>query len=86
MKALERHKDYPSSARWRRAEGVAMLRFSIRRDGTISAWRVERSSGHADLDEAVERMIRRASPLPAPPANLPGDPVEWVVPIRFSMR
>ncbi len=86
MKALERHKDYPSTARWRRAEGVALLRFSMRRDGTVSAWRVERSSGHADLDDAVERMIRRASPLPAPPGSLPGDPVELTVPVRFSLR
>jgi periplasmic protein TonB len=34
----------------------------------------------------VERMIRRASPLPAPPPELAGDPVELVVPVRFSLR
>jgi protein TonB len=86
LAALERHKTYPEAARWRRAEGVAILRFAMRRDGTVTAWRIERSTGHADLDEAVERMIRRASPLPSPPPELPGDPVELAVPVRFSLR
>ncbi|WP_135467923.1 energy transducer TonB, partial [Crenalkalicoccus roseus] len=86
LAALDRHKDYPSSARFRRAEGVALLRFTMRRDGSVAAWQIERSSGHRDLDAAVEQMIRRASPLPAPPPELAGDPVEIVVPVRFSLR
>nr|WP_264185821.1 TonB family protein [Roseicella aerolata] len=86
LAALERHKEYPSEARWRRAEGTAVLRFAMRRDGTIIGWRIERSSGHEVLDTAVERMIRRASPLPAPPPELAGDPVELSVPVRFSLR
>ena len=84
--ALDRRKEYPESARWRRAEGVATLRFTMHRDGTVIAWRIERSSGHEDLDAAVGAMIRRASPLPAPPPELPGDPVELAVPVRFSLR
>ena len=83
---LNRHKDYPSAACWRREEGIALLRFSMRRDGTVTAWRIERSSGSQDLDGAVEQMIRRASPLPALPDELPGDPVEITVPVRFSLR
>ena len=83
---LNPHKDYPSAARWRREEGIVLLRFSMRRDGTVTAWRIERSSGSQDLDGAVEQMIRRASPLPAPPDELLGDPVEITVPVRFSLR
>ncbi|RAI60734.1 TonB family protein [Roseicella frigidaeris] len=86
LAALNRHKQYPTSARLRRAEGVVMLRFAMRRDGTVMRWRVERSSGHPDLDEAVGVMVNAASPLPAPPPDLPGDPVELVVPVRFSLR
>ena len=74
LAVLNRHKGYPSAARWRREEGIAPLRFSMRCDGTVTAWRIERSSGSQDLDGAVEQMIRRASPLPAPPDELPGDP------------
>jgi periplasmic protein TonB len=86
LAALDRHKEYPAAARWRRAEGIALLHFSLRRDGSVASWRLERSTGQADLDAAVEQMIRRASPLPAPPEDLPGDPVELVVPVRFSLR
>jgi periplasmic protein TonB len=86
LAALERHKEYPAAARWRRAEGTVILRFSMRRDGSVAAFRIERSAGDGELDAAVERMIRRASPLPAPPPELAGDPVELVVPVRFSLR
>jgi protein TonB len=86
LAALERHKTYPQSARSRRAEGTAVLRFAMRRSGHVVAWRIERSTGHDDLDDAVEQMIRSASPLPAPPEELPGDPVEMVVPVRFRLR
>jgi protein TonB len=86
LAALDRHKEYPSAARWRRAEGVAVLRFAMRRDGTVVGWQITRSSGHGDLDAAVAEMIRRASPLPPPPADLAGDPVELTVPVRFSLR
>ncbi|TCZ65551.1 energy transducer TonB [Roseicella aquatilis] len=84
--ALERHKTYPPEARSRRVQGVAMLRFRMRRDGTVVGYRVERSAGDASLDDAVVAMIQRASPLPAPPADLPGDPIELTVPVRFALR
>jgi protein TonB len=84
--ALERHKTYPHEARFRRAQGVAMLRFRMRRDGTVVGYRLERSAGDPALDEAVLAMIQRASPLPAPPAELPGEPIELTVPVRFGLR
>ena len=62
MAALERHKEYPLSARTRRAEGTVVLRFAMRRDGSVASWSIARSSGHEDLDQAVATMIRRASP------------------------
>jgi protein TonB len=86
LAALDRHKEYPSSARFRRVEGVTLLRFAMRRDGTVASFGIERSSGHEDLDAAVIQMIQRASPLPPPPSELAGDPVELVVPVRFSLR
>jgi TonB family protein len=86
MRALERHRRYPDEARWRRAQGVALLRFRMRRDGTVVGYRIERSAGDPALDQAVQSMIQQASPLPAPPAELAGDPVELTVPVRFSLR
>lgn len=86
--ALERQKHYPEAARWRRAQGVVLLRFRMRRDGTVTGYRIERSAGDPALDEAVLAMIRRASPLPAPPPELqPGEEaIELTVPVRFALR
>ena len=81
---LERHKRYPSGAR--NMSGTIQVRFTIDRNGNILSHHITRSSGHPELDQAVSAMISRASPVPAPPAELfrPGMRVE--VPIRFSPR
>ena len=70
----------------RRENGTALRRFSLRRGGTVTGWRIERGTWHEELDEAVARMISRASPLPPPPPDGAGDPVELAVPVRFSLR
>ncbi len=83
---LERHKEYPRAARMRRQEGVVMLRFTIGRDGRVLAHRIENSSGHRLLDAAVEEMIQRANPLPAPPPEIELAQLELVVPVQFQLR
>lgn len=86
LAALERQKRYPEEARARQVQGVALLRFRMRRDGSVAAFRIERSAGDAALDEAVLAMVRRASPLPAPPPEMPGETLELTVPVRFALR
>lgn len=82
---LAKHREYPRAARMRRQEGVVMLYFAIDRDGRLLNYRIERSSGHRLLDEAVEQMIRRAAPLPPVPPDLFDGRFEVVVPIRFTI-
>ena len=83
---LERHKRYPRRARWRRQEGVVHLRFTMDREGHVLAAQIARSSGHDTLDEEVLALIRRAQPLPKPPSELPGESLEFVVPVQFFLR
>jgi protein TonB len=83
---LERHKEYPRRAQLRRMEGVAHLRFTIDGHGRVIRHRIERSSGHDTLDDAVERMIAKASPLPPIPATLGKDSLDVVVPIQFFLK
>ena len=83
---LERHKEYPRRAQMRRHEGVAHLRFTIDGEGHVLAFRVERSSGHASLDDAVERMIRKAEPLPPIPVALGKERLDLVVPVQFFLK
>ncbi|MDE1566852.1 energy transducer TonB [Aquabacter sp. P-9] len=86
MAHINRHKRYPSEARARREEGVARLRFSIDRAGKVLGASLLSSTGSATLDGEVLDMIRRASPLPAPPPEVPGGTITFTVPVNFDQR
>ncbi|PWC79348.1 energy transducer TonB [Azospirillum sp. TSH64] len=83
---LERHKRYPRAAQARRQEGVAQVRFTIDREGNVLSVQLDRSSGVSSLDEETVEMVRRASPLPAPPEEMAKDRIELVVPVQFFIR
>lgn len=83
MAHLERRKRYPAAARSAHEEGTVYVRFRIDTSGNVLSVQLSRSSGHAILDEAVLELVRRASPVPAPP---PGVSTTIVAPVRFEMR
>lgn len=83
---LERHKRYPTAAQFRRQEGVSYVRFSMNRTGTVLWVRLERASGFSRLDDESLALLDRAQPLPVPPPEVPGDPIEIVVPIQFFLK
>ncbi len=83
MAHLERRKRYPSDARRRRQQGTAYVRFRIDGSGRVTSVRLVRSSGHAALDRAVVSLVRRASPVPAPP---PGVNRTITAPVRYRLR
>lgn len=83
---LERCKQYPLSARMRRIEGDVVLSFVIDRSGRVLNHRIARSSGHPMLDEAVDAMIRKASPLPPMPQSMTQAEMAISVPIAFKLR
>lgn len=83
---LEQAKRYPYQARRMRQEGVSYLRFTMDREGQVLSASIDQSSGHKLLDDEVLALIRRVQPLPKPPSDIPGDPVEVVVPVEFFLR
>lgn len=83
---LERHKRYPAEARARRLQGVAYVRFTMDRQGRVLSAALERSSGHAALDREALALLERAQPLPAPPAETPGERITLTVPVEFFTR
>ncbi|MBP7000373.1 energy transducer TonB [Amaricoccus sp.] len=83
MAHLERRKRYPSGARKRGEEGVAHVHFSIDDSGNVRSVRLSRSSGFPELDAEVVALVRRASPVPAPP---PGAPRDITAPVQFNIR
>jgi protein TonB len=54
-----------------RIDAIVGLYFTFDPSGNVTSVSVRRSSGNPALDEAAASMVRRASPLPAPPANTP---------------
>ena len=80
---LERRKRYPAAAKRQGQQGTAQVRFTVDASGNVQSVSLVRSSGVALLDEEVVALVRRASPVPAPP---PGVNRTIVVPIRFSVR
>jgi len=74
---------YPEAARERGATGVATVRFALDGGGAVTLADLAQSSGDRALDDEAMAAVRRASPLPAPPA---GAARAYSAPIRFELR
>jgi len=83
---LAQHKDYPRRARRLRQEGTAILYFVMDRNGHILNWEIRKSSGHPLLDQAVEKMIRDADPMPPLPSSVTMQRLALTVPVSFQLR
>ena len=77
---------YPDAPLAVRKTGVALVHFSVRRDGQIDRLRLSRSSGDADLDKAATDIMRKAAPLPPIPERMHTDRVDGDLPINFGVR
>ncbi len=77
---LNRFKRFPGGAN----PGTVQVAFSIDRAGRVLSARLVGASGDALLDEEALAMIRRASPVPAPPEGLGGGSISLSVPVKFS--
>jgi TonB family protein len=77
---------YPESARKDSIEGRVLLKFIIKKDGTIINPKVVKSSDNAALDEEALRVIK-SIPIMVP-AKKNGEPVstEFVLPITFKLK
>ena len=83
---LERHKHYPRVAQEQHQQGVAVLRFTLDRQGRILSYTLDRSSGFSLLDQEVLELIQRAQPVPPPPPDVAGERIEVLVPVSFSLH
>lgn len=77
---LNRYKRFPGGAN----PGIVQVSFSIDRSGRVLSARLISGSGDAALDEEAVAMVRRASPVPPPPAGLGGGTIALAVPVKFS--
>jgi protein TonB len=83
---LKQYRRYPRRAESAGQEGVVHVRFTVDRRGVVLTSRIDRSSGYPLLDDEILATVQRANPMPPPPPEIGGDPVEVVVPVDFSLR
>jgi periplasmic protein TonB len=81
MAHLNRSKRYPAGG-GRRAAEVGVY-FTLDRRGHVVSYLVKRSSGQAIFDEAALAMMKRADPVPAPPAVIADEGLSFEVPVQF---
>lgn len=85
---LEKHKRYPSVAKRRGQQDIVELSFSIDAEGNVLSYEIVTASAFKSLNKAVEKMIKRASPLPAVPMELANYQAQfsYVVPVQFELQ
>jgi periplasmic protein TonB len=83
---LESLKRYPYRAKYDRQQGIVQLKLRIDRSGKVFSAAVAGSSGFPLLDQEALDLAARASPLPAPPDDVPGQSIELEVPIQFTLH
>jgi protein TonB len=81
---LNRHKRYPNGPKRKGEEGTVQVAFTVDSGGRVTSSRVTRSSGNPEFDKAALDMLRRASPVPAPPEGMASKPI--AVPVVFNLR
>ncbi|BAV64082.1 energy transducer TonB [Sphingobium cloacae] len=86
LAALHKQRRYPRAAMMQRQQGIPYIRFIMDREGKVLSIRLERSCGFPELDREAVALAKRASPLPKPPDDKPGDTLELVVPIEYFLR
>ncbi|MDE2088550.1 MAG: TonB family protein [Gammaproteobacteria bacterium] len=84
-RAIDRYKRYPRSTRLMGGEGTAVVDFRLSSDGTVSALRVDHSSGFDALDAAALTAVRSIAPF-SPAAEYLHAPRRFQVRIVFRLR
>lgn len=77
---------YPRSAISREIEGRARVKVSLDREGVITNFEILEPTGQSILDKAIPKMMKKLSPLPAPPGSLTDDKLTFVIPITWRLQ
>ncbi len=83
---IAKEKIYPALAKKRRQQGKAILSFKLNQDGKVFDLKVEKSSGHDNLDQAARRAIKKGEPYPLIPETLNKKYAYFKIPISFIPR
>ena len=80
---VDKRVTYPPSAFKRGLEGQGIFKIRITRDGAVQMVKVEKSTRSQLLDREAVKALRRLSPFPPMPDDLPGSDFTFVTPVTF---
>ena len=86
LEFLSMNVKYPQAAVKAKQQGIAIVGFVVRKDGTIGDVHITKSAGHAVLDKEAMRVVKS---MPAwEPGKQKGKPVDvkYNVPITFRLK
>ncbi len=83
---LARAKRYPERALKRHMTGEGSIRLEISADGSLSDFKILRSTETPILDEELRAMVERAAPFPAFPNDLHKTSLALIVPVAFRLE
>lgn len=83
---IAKKQTYPRSALRKELEGRVRVEINVDREGNILAHAIKSSSGHDVLDREVSKIMKRVSPLPAPPAEATDQQLTMVVPLAWALQ
>ena len=83
---LARQQTYPRIAEMRGWEGEVRLRLRVARKGQLLAVALDRSSGHAVLDDHAAAMLAALGSLPPLPEAVEGGEIQVVVPVNYRLN
>jgi periplasmic protein TonB len=81
---LDKFKRYPADRSRQSAE--ILIRFVLDRTGRVVSVEVAKSSGDTAFDDAALAMMRRADPVPAPPALVADEGLRFTMPVIFHVK
>jgi len=84
--ALARYKQYPKIAQMRGYQGEVLIDVQMDSNGNVTSSKIHQSSGYESLDNQALEMVKKASPLPAPPTLLRGRSFNVLVPVSFHLQ
>lgn len=83
---IEEVKKYPLWARREGIQGMVGVRFTVLKSGETRNIAITQSSGFTILDREAVETIKRASPFPPLPEDIPFPSIEMEVSILFSLK
>lgn len=81
---IGQHRVYPAGALANHQRGRLVARVTVARSGQVVDVRISTSSGWPAIDAAEIETIRKASPFPPLPNDMPGETVILVLPVNFN--